>query len=440
MERGKAWAKLLNADGFCPPPTTRAAHVTSSKKRQATKAGVTARDEADDAGRALALLDCLGINQPSRPATRDSMRRTWSPHSDTGDVEAMRVHLPASAATEQARNVGAAALVHRGAAALVDREAAAPVDREAMEIGQYWLEMIRIKLNEHQRAPTGPYRLATSFPPPDSQGAKDQWADTARQQDPAGEDSWADQDCHQDNDSQGTHDPPDPQLAHAGQCDLVAVLEAGFNSWGQEETKLADMPPSASRPASSASLSHAQHVARPDSPPVAWLAKIDRPVSFTARSSHHSLEGCRLSLMHVRPLDATPISICQRRCNRLRVESCCGSGLMADLGMPEAIPDQVHGVGHRTFKLFAPQHRSLPLAFDAAAPKLRPALRRNPPPLLTRVNIPNLKPKHQCARLTRHTGGAWWLVFGASGRWMPQPLLHSISPASYCKGTRRFCL
>ena len=316
MERGKAWAKLLKADAYCPPPTARPAYAPSSKKRQATKASVTGRGEADDAGRALALLESLGINEPSRPATRDSMRRIWSPHSDTGNVEATHVHLPASAAT-QARNVGAAALV----------------DREAMEIGQYWLEMIRIKLNEHQQAPTGPYRLATSIPPPDSQGAKDEWADTARQQAPAGEDSWADQDNH----SPDTQDPPGTQVAHGasamrGQRDLVAVLETGFNSWGQEEKKPAHMPPSASWAASSGieaipldasssthaskcieaiplyassgSLSHAKHVARPDSPPVAWLAKIDRPVSFTARSSHHSLEGRRLSPMHVRPLDA----------------------------------------------------------------------------------------------------------------------------------------
>jgi hypothetical protein len=281
MERGKAWAKLLKTDAYCLLPTAHAAYVSSSKRRQATKAS----GEAGDAGEALGLAESMGINEPSRPATRDSMRhRTWSPYSDTGNVAATRVHLPATATTEQARNVGSAAVL----------------DREAMEIGQYWLEMIRIQLNEHQQAPTGPYRLATSIPAPDSQGAKDEWADTARQQSPAGEDSWAEQDHH----SQGTQDAPDAQLADAGQRNLVSLLEAGVNSWDQEEKKEADMPPSASRPESSASLSHAQHVARADSPPVAWLAKIDRPVSLTARSSHHSLERRRLCLMHVRPLDA----------------------------------------------------------------------------------------------------------------------------------------
>ena len=243
---------------------------------------MTASGEAGDAAGALSLLESLGINEPSRPATRDSMRRTWSAHSDTANDEATPVHLPASAPTEQARNVGAAA----------------QVDREAMEIGQYWLEMIRITLNEHQQAPTGPYRLATSIPPPHLQGAKHEWG-------AGGEDSCQDHVIDQDKDRQGTHDAPHAQVADAGQRDLVAVLGAGFNSLDQDEKKAADMPPSASRPESSGRLRHAQHVsrpddswhvARPDSPPVAWLAKIDRPVSFTARASRHSLEQRRLSL------------------------------------------------------------------------------------------------------------------------------------------------
>ena len=253
--------------------------------------------------------------------------RSWSPFSDLEDADASAWLLPAQVcAHTEVGSVGGT--VHR----------AGTVDGAAVEMGQYWLEMIRLEL---MQAPASAYRLPRpcNLPITEANAAEEEAEPlpTLSPADPAPpprEEDGRRQSTGEDTEQEGLVDAASDDGSEGQDADDAEAAQAPARV-----TSLAASAACASRAASDGSERHAEErVARPDSAPCAWIAKLDRtvplphpkPLSRTAPPwpASASLPSCRVCV-------AT--SVPQRKrshaymCRVLCVD-------VADFGVPETLP------------------------------------------------------------------------------------------------------